>query len=217
MLGGEVLKQSDKSTVQVIHEYGELITTYYLIIMLAVIPFFYQDGYSDIANAKYKIYRLATTAFVVICGLICYTVETGCLKGSNLKKKPVLPVIFVATHLISNIVSWIFASNHSMSWAGHGSWHTGLLTQILFLGAMLLTFYYYKDKLLIWIAAGIGAGCTGLLTVLNRFDIYPLNMGNKYPGFISTLGQTNWATMYVACLMGAGIGFYIFEEKSLTG
>ncbi len=209
------MKQERKTTLEVIHDYGELITTYYLIVMLAFVPFFYQNGYSDIANAKYKIYRLVTTAFIIICGFICYLVETGCLRGENVKRRPKLPIIFVLTHLLSHIISWIFSSNHKTSWVGNGSWHMGFRVQLLFIGAMLLVFYYYKDKLSIWIAAGIGAGITGLLTVLNRFDIYPNKMGNTYPGFISTLGQTNWATMYVACLMGAGIAYYIYEENRM--
>ena len=207
------MKPKKKSTVQVIHEYGELLTTIYLVVMLAVLPLFYHNGYSDIANAKYKMYRLITIVFVVICGLICFSAETGMFKCENLRKRPLVPVSCVIIHFFSNLISWIFSSDHKLSWIGNGSWHMGFLSQLLFLLSMLLVFYYFKNRIIIWAAAGLGAGITGLLTVLNRFDIYPLDMGNKYPGFISTLGQTNWATMYVACLMGVGIGLFINEEK----
>ncbi|SEL59226.1 O-Antigen ligase [Butyrivibrio sp. ob235] len=209
------MRQKDKTTAQVIHEYGELLTKYYLVVMFVVLPLYYQNGYSDIANSKYILYRLVSTAFLIITGLVCFLVETACEKTQNVRKKPILPIIFVTAHLIFNLLTWVFAVDHKIAWRGNGSWHMGLLSQILFLGSMLLVYYYYSDKYLIWIAAAIGAVLTGILTILNRIDIYPIDMGNKYPGFISTLGQTNWATIYTVMLIGAGIGLFVYEEKPL--
>lgn len=203
-----------KALSQIACEYGESITTYFLLAMFLVMPFYYRKGYSDIANAKYIAYRTIATSYIILCGIF-YIIETIWSKADNIKKKPPVPMVFAGVFLLFNFLTWILAEDRMVSWAGRGSWHMGFLSQILFIVTMGLVYYYFKDKLSIWIAAGIGAGITGLLTVLNRFDIYPNKMGNTYPGFISTLGQTNWATMYVACLMGAGIAYYIYEENRM--
>ncbi|WP_408069797.1 O-antigen ligase family protein [Butyrivibrio sp. JL13D10] len=211
------MKKEKKSTGQVIHEYGESLTRCYLVILMALLPLYYQDGYANIANAKYVFYRAVTIGFIVLAGGICFAAEMVCNKWKFSKEKLPLPITFLIIFLALNLLSYIFSTDMAVSWLGKGSWHMGLLTQIMFIVSMLLICFYYKESHIIWIAAGVGAGITGILTVLNRFDIYPLDMGNKYPGFISTLGQTNWATMYMSCLMGAGIGLYIFEQNFHTG
>lgn len=209
------MRQKEKTTAQVIHEYGEILTKYYLIVMFAVLPLYYQDGYANIANAKYNFYRVITITYVVLCAGGCFLTESIGTKMKNIQKKQPAAVLLMGLFLVSNVISFVFSSDHEKSWIGRGSWHMGLMSQILFIVTAFLVYYYYKNEDIVWIAAGVGAGVTGILTVLNRFNIYPLDMGNTYPGFISTLGQTNWATMYMACLMGAGIGAYIYEEKTV--
>lgn len=209
------MRQKEKTTAQVIHEYGEILTKYYLVVMLAALPLYYQDGYANIANAKYGFYKVITITYVLLCGAGCFGIETAIRKAENIQKKQPLPIIMMELFLLFNLISFIFSSDHEKSWIGRGSWHMGLLSQVLFIVTALLVYYYYKNENIVWIAAGVGAAVTGILTVLNRFNIYPLDMGNTYPGFISTLGQTNWATMYMACLMGAGIAMYIYENKPI--
>ena len=207
------MKKKSITTAQVIHEYGETVTTYYLLAMLLFLPLYKQNGFANIADAKFTCYRFLTIAFVIIGGGICFFFETISNKGERLRKKPVFPIYFIFAHLILNIISFIFSTDHKTSLWGSGSWHIGIITQMLFLISALLVYYYYIDKIFIWIAAEIGLVIASALTALNRFDIYPIDMGNKYPGFISTLGQTNWATLYVACLMGVSIAFYMYIEK----
>lgn len=210
------MKQKKKTTSQVIHEYGVMITDLYLFAMLLVLPLYKQNGYADIANAKFTLYRILTISFLVLAGGICFLSETISNKGECLKKRPVLPIILVFAHIILNAVSFVFSEDHKVSLWGSGSWHMGFATQMLILLAALLIYYYFEDKVSIWIAAVAGVVVTSALTVLNRFDVYPIDMGNKYPGFISTLGQTNWASLYVACLLGVTIGLYTFATKRAT-
>ncbi|WP_035773163.1 O-antigen ligase family protein [Butyrivibrio sp. VCD2006] len=208
------MNKKNVTTAEAIHGYGEIVAFFFLAAMLLVLPFYYRDGYADIANAKYEAYKRIAIGFIVGGGTFA-VIETICRKAENLGKLPALPIICLFLHTLSNIVSFVFSVDRGVSWVGNGSWHMGLLSQILFLATALLVYYYYRDNDFIWAFAALGAGLTSVLTILNRFDIYPLDMGNKYPGFISTLGQTNWATMYIACLMGVVMGWYTFEEDYL--
>ncbi|WP_026498719.1 O-antigen ligase family protein [Butyrivibrio sp. WCD2001] len=209
------MRQKNKTTGQVIHEYAEMVTRYYLLVMFVVLPLYAPNGFSDIAKQKNVLYRLLSLSFLIIAGVICFSTESICEKGRNIKKKQPLPVLFMVAHLLSATVTWIFSVDHKISFYGNGSWMMGFFAQLLMLTATLLVYHYYIDKKIVWIAAGIGAGVTSLLIVLNRFDIYPINMGNKYPGFISTLGQTNWASMFIACFLGAGLGLFIYIENKI--
>ncbi|WP_026510162.1 O-antigen ligase family protein [Butyrivibrio sp. LC3010] len=223
------MKQRDKSTAQIIHEYGSDVTTYYLIAMLAILPLYYNNGYIDIADAKYKFYRGITIAFLVLAGVICFTAEKvfgrifkekvagkGAEKGDGRKLTSYpIPIILIAAHLLFNMVTWLFSVDRDLSIVGNGSWHMGIISQGLILLAALLVYHYFEDKLLILIAFSIGAGLSSLFIILNGFDIYPLDMGKKFNLFTSTLGQTNWACIYLAVMLGVAMGMFIHEKGLL--
>lgn len=218
-----------------LEEAVSLLLTAYLFIIFCIYPFYVKNGYSDIGNEKYQFYKYITMGGLGLIlplallyvffrvrdwgkgrgavadgeGMVGSGDKTGVLR----KYRFSLTDWAVAVYGITVVFSYLFSDYKEKGLWGEAGWNMGLMTQLAFvLFYFLLAFFWeYEENLLAaFVAAASGVF---LLGVLNRFSIYPIDMGGTDIGFLSTLGNINWYCGYWAVLFPVSFVLYWCTDK----
>lgn len=198
------------------------ITGIYVLIILAVFPLFYLDYYYNILQAKYYFYCAVTIIFIIVTVLLfAYKIlcknEKQQMKGR--RKYFSLPEKFIIAFLIINIISTLQSDYVYESFWGNEGRYTGLFLWLLYtLGFLIISklFNFKKWYLDIFLYAGMLV-CLFGITDYFQMDIlhFKVNM-NPYQKnmFVSTIGNVNTYTAYVALVMGVSATLYALERKT---
>lgn len=181
----------------------------YYAAMVLIYPLYYTDGYRSIGNDKFFLFRNMTlSVLAVLCTVrsIGFAAELHQGQLSALKLLAGMSVTdwFVYGYFIMVLLSYLVTPYQEFAVWGAEGWYMGMITQL-----MLVMIYYFFSRYFFWdsrflIPWCIGAAAVFVLGILNRYSIYPLEMGARQPTFISTLGNINWYSGYfsVACPVG---------------
>ena len=235
IISDEVGQESPLTLKEFLEEAVSLLLTAYLFIIFCIYPFYIKNGYSDIGNEKYQFYKYITMGglgLILPLALLCIFFRvrdwrkskgavahaegmafSGGKMGGLRRCRFSLTDWAVAIYGIVVIFSYVFSDYKEKGLWGEAGWNMGLLTQLAFvLFYFLLAFFWeYEENLL---AAFMGAASVVfLLGVLNRFSIYPINMGGTDIGFLSTLGNINWYCGYWAVLFPVSLVLYWCTDK----
>ncbi len=235
IISDEVGQESPLTLKEFLEEVVSLLLTAYLFIIFCIYPFYIKNGYSDIGNEKYQFYKYITMGglgLILPLALLCIFFRvrdwrkskgavahaegmafSGGKMGGLRRCRFSLTDWAVAIYGIVVIFSYVFSDYKEKGLWGEAGWNMGLLTQLAFvLFYFLLAFFWeYEENLL---AAFMGAASVVfLLGVLNRFSIYPINMGGTDIGFLSTLGNINWYCGYWAVLFPVSLVLYWCTDK----
>ena len=182
----------------------------YCIVIFIIFPLFYRDGYHDIGIAKYDFFiKFHIVALLIMCPLILWKEK---IEFSLLDKA-------VLVFLGANVISAILSDYRSVAWRGSDGWYMGLFSQIIF----VLIYFCIKNVgtlqtkewyAVAWTALG-GATVVYVLGILNRFSVYPLDMGVEHTAFISTIGNINWFCGYWSIMAPMGIGLYLISTGKM--
>lgn len=194
----------------------------YLVAALAIavcviVPLYAQDGYNQIGNAKYEVYKavmLAGCPLLLIVAAVFLVFE---IKG-NRKTDCSVTDGFVAAYLILTCVSVISGGFYEDALWGYYGWNMGLLSQVSF---VLLYFFlsrfgrYYRVILTTLCAT---ACIVYVIGILHRMMIDPIGFydGLEYfqkAQFLSTLGQASWYGSFLAVTLPAGIGVFLYANS----
>lgn len=195
---GEDMEQGGFDIRGFLEEAVSLLLTAYLFIIFCIYPFYVKNGYSDIGNEKFQFYKYITVGglgLILPLALLCifFRIRDGKYRFS-------LTDWAVAGYGIAVILSYICSDFKEKGLWGEPGWNMGLMTQLAFvISYFLISFFWeYEENLLAAFIAA--ASAVFLLGVLNRFSIYPIDMGGTDIGFLSTLGNINWYCGYWAVL-----------------
>ncbi|MCM1134417.1 MAG: O-antigen ligase family protein [Clostridium sp.] len=200
------------------------ITAIYVFLMLAFYPFYYQDKYFNIGDAKWRFFLFLTcgAGVLLIAISLFYLIEKlqKC-KLENAKWQVRLSVTdyFVLAYFAAVLVSVLFSPYKERVIWGYGGWYMGLIAQACF-----VMIYCFVSRCWKWDNSAIVCYLTAaflvfLLAVLMRFGIDPLKL---YRGldeqhiikFLSTIGQTTWYSSYVAILFPLGLfAFWFYDNQ----
>lgn len=190
------------------------------ILILGVLPFYFQDGFTHIGSDKSYFFRTGTVMIGkilipvfggwVMCALVTPAVRRKIkLTGTD---------IFALLYAFSAILSYVCSRYPETALWGTKGWYMGLIPQLTFVSIYFLVSKFTAKRaakyiLLLGIVSSVPVFLLGLL---NRFDIWPLPMANSgRPLFISTIGNINWYCSYAVTVAFVGIGvFWIGESKS---
>ncbi|MDR0948833.1 MAG: O-antigen ligase family protein [Lachnospiraceae bacterium] len=205
--------------------------TFYLALLIGVMPFYNSDGYTVIGSDKFHFFRRVTVpmiyVFVPLCVLsgICFLINRASSKSPNSIKTPkqrgkegiwglsltdLGAVLFGVSVLLSFLVS---EDKQEALWGATG-WYMGLFTQMVMIGLyFLISRFWVISPWLIGLFFPASA-VVFLLGVLNRFGIDPLGMDINNPAYISTIGNMNWYCGYVVPIFFACATFIWQSEWS---
>ena len=114
--------------------------------------------------------------------------------------------------LFSNIISFVFSINKSVSFFGLEGWRGGFLTVILMLFFTLVLSSSEPFSKYILAALLITPALEFVLGILGRFRIYPVQIANQNNSFVATIGNINWYVGFLSVFVPLGIGLCYTEK-----
>lgn len=192
----------------------------YLILIIAVLPFYFQDGYAYIATDKAMLFRRIGIRFfqVILPVLAVYLVSSLAVTlrggGSSLSgrlrglwREFGVPELFMGIYGAALVLSYLCSNYREEAlWGAGNGWYMGFVPQLMLLAACFLAARFWKPRqVFLWLMFGVSA-VVFLLGYLDRFGFYIIEMNMRSPGFISTIGNINWYCGYVVTVLFVGVG-----------
>jgi hypothetical protein len=204
----------------------DLVLCCYLFIMIVILPFYNEAGYSHIGTDKSTFFRFWSRIFmylVLSLGVLLLTAYLGRIlkrrSKENDKKKAfsghkiwdAMLSNFSVTDVgaivfgLSAIVSYLLSHYKQEALIGTSGWFMGLYTQLVLVGSYFFISRLWRRRR--WMA-GLFLPVSAVvffLGALNRFGVYPFVMESAMPQFISTIGNINWYCAYLVTVLFGGV------------
>lgn len=195
--------------------YMRIVLGAYLVLMIVIFPFYAPQGYVEIGVSKYEFFKMSgilslLAAFPAVVILLSSYIKTG-IKNKKISKLSVTDkamLFYIAAVLFSFIgTEW----KEEAVWGAEG-WYMGLFSQLMFaLIYFAVSRFAENIKIWYWVMLAVSFVVFGI-GLLNRFSIYPIEMEESVPGFISTLGNINWFCSYWMAVFPIGLVLYWIGE-----
>lgn len=199
----------------------------YMILLIAVFPFYYEYGYHNMGTAKWNFFRIVTWSFpirgkwypgmmvwmlyILIIHIVCRILS----KKWNFKVSLLDILAFI--YLIVIVVSTRFAVDSEYVIEGFFSWNMGTRALVSFILIYYFVSRFWKPYKLVWILFILASSVVFVLGVLNTFSVDPLHMLiDKLGARISTIGNNNWMAGYLTVIMPVSLAMYINEKRTAT-
>lgn len=202
----------------------------YLIMITAVLPFYFEHGYSYIATDKSLFFRRVSLtmgkalgpvlALYLVFSIVVWLQNNRGLRGREMWHKAFCEDMknlimtkcsaadgFAFFYAVALTVSyWCSDYQEFARWGAEG-WYMGYYTQMILLCAYFLISKLWKPRRVFFYLMLSASGAVFVLGYLNRFGVYPIKMELSSPGFISTIGNINWYCGYAVTVFFAGAAF----------
>lgn len=206
----------------------------YLLLILAVMPFYHQEGYAHIGTDKATFFRycilygsrlvIPILLILAVMGMVVWVQKNGFPFQNGITFKEMGKVFknqfcttdwFAIAFAISAILSYLCSDYRDEAKWGATGWFMGLIPQLSSVAVYFLVSRAWKGRR--WMVALIlpVSATVFLLGYLNRFGIYPINMGMELPSFISTIGNINWYCGYLVTVFFGGMFFLWKADRKL--
>lgn len=199
------------------------LVTVYGVMILGVLPFYFEEGYTHIGTDKSTFFRSCTVFFarILIPTLIIWLAMVGIVTlskkrgGADVKLRLQMSLAdwFAIAYAVSVFLSYLCTDYKDTALWGTKGWYMGLLPHMT-----LVSIYFLVSRMtmlprfLLYLCMPVSA-VTFVLGYLNRFDIWPLTMANSgLPNYISTVGNINWYCGYVVSVLFIGIGLLWLDK-----
>ena len=205
-------------------EYGWDITiSIYMLLILAVLPFYFEEGYAHIGTDKAMFFRgtILRIAWVVLPLLVVtlswkgYMCLQKCRKSTPkdlwlkcrefCRQEFSVTDLFAISYGVCVVLSYCFSRYKSEALWGTSGWYMGLIPQLTVVMAYFLISHCWKGHKWILLTVLPVSAAVFLLGYINRFGIYPIEMAYANPSFISTIGNMNWYCGYLMCVFFGGV------------
>ncbi len=212
-----------------------MIVTFYMLLMIVLLPFYFTDGYAQIGTDKYDFFYKGTCVVGIIFLIfwIGYLVIRATLwkregKFVGIKteliqwyRKLSITDLFVLGYAVVVVLSYLFSdykagTDFGDAFVGVNRWYLGLRTQLLLVAVYFaVSRFRQKSKWLpaLWIPVTF---VVFVLGYLNRLGVRPIEMKNTTIEFLSTIGNMNWYCGYIVIIFFGGL-YYLWtmsEEKA---
>lgn len=193
----------------------------YVSIILSVFPLIFHDYYFDILIFKYKFYYIITLLYIgfILLGNIIevFFVKKTEFLFKNKFRKFTIPELSILFFMLIAIISTLQSDFLYESFWGNEGRYTGCFTLILYGTSTLLIIRYLRVEkwiLYLFLIAGFLACCFGITDYFN-LDIlgFKINIApTQYGMFVSTIGNVNTYTSYVALIMAVSTVMFSVEK-----
>lgn len=199
--------------------------TLYMLLILAVLPFYFTNGYAQIGTDKSSFFTRVSTGLgkLLLPVLLCCLAARGAVyvqgrrKGASKKplRREVLGIadLFAGLYGVSLLLSYFCSDYKAEAFWGAKGWYMGLFAQLTVLAVyFLISFFWNRKDFLLFLAVPV-SGIVFLLGYLNRFGIFPIDMKVNNVQFISTIGNINWYCGYLVTVLFGGV-FWLWQGKA---
>lgn len=212
-------------------EYLGLLCKFYLVILLAVLPLYMQDGYYLLGDGKYTLFRNCSLLCIGIwVAMEIVSVLYSKINGKSAENKITTEKgeyrwgavdIFMLAYGGCVLLSAI-CSRFDAAWLGYADWYMGAVSQLIFVGIyFLVSRYFCYDRFCIYVAEGalfavilvalaarLGFDWLGVYQGLSETDWVCSNM-------LSTIGNINWLCGYFSVVLAVPISGYLYGKGKL--
>lgn len=196
----------------------------YMLLILVIMPFYYEEGFSHIGTDKSTFFKKCITyggkialplfLIAVIMQLAVFIQKNGWPKWnkeflknivSNWKKQFSMTDYFAFAYGIVVVLSYASSAYKEEALWGTTGWYMGMIPQLASIVVYFLISRAWTGRK--WIVAMIlpVSAVVFVLGYLNRFGIYPIDMQLELPSFISTIGNINWYCGYLVSVFFGGM------------
>lgn len=194
----------------------------YLFLILAVLPFYFTEGYSHIGTDKAQFFRALTwnlgRILLPLAFLVFAVRMAGRMRDRFGKKRELsgsktfgsglsATDVFVMIYGIGVILSYLLSDYRDNAFWGAKGWFMGFFTQLTFVLIYFLVSRLWKPRKWMLYSVLPVSAAVFLLGYLDRFGMHLLKMENRTEAFISTIGNVNWYCGYAVCVFFLGVIF----------
>lgn len=192
-----------------------------LSVMCVVVAFYAQDGYNQIGNAKFAVYKVTMLAgFSLFLSLGAVYVFFSLREKGKWKIRLSVTDGCVLAYLLFSTISVVSGGFYEDALWGSFGWNMGWMSQFSFVLIYLsLSRFgkYYRAILAVFCGS---AFCVFVIAVLHRMLIDPIGFyhglqGYQMAQFLSTMGQATWYASYLVVALPVGITIFLFAEKTV--
>lgn len=195
----------------------DVMCSIYILLIFVAMPFYHQEGYAHIGTDKSVFFFKAGIGVgkiavpLLVLHLILLAVASWRNKGNASRLWECIRVntsvtdLFAAAYGVVLLLSYAFSRYKSDALWGAPGWYMGLYRQLMLVGIYFYVSKCWKPKKWVFYTVLPASAAVFLLEYLNRFDIFPLDMGAYGPQFISTIGNINWYCGYQVSVFFAGM------------
>lgn len=208
---------------------GNVLLWISLLAYFIILPMYFKNGYEMVATNKYKCFMTISKYSAILLGAfsVVYFGTWGMNKEEIRVFKPLWKIdvsmlAFIAIAFLSFITSSYKGVGAKGDYDyffyegplyGTSGWFMGFMTFLILVGMYFVTsrFFVYNKK--IWIPIFAVTTIIFVWGILNRYQIYPIEMEYANSSFIASLGNINWFAGFQSVLAPLMIGLYWAEDK----
>ncbi|WP_029231448.1 O-antigen ligase family protein [Butyrivibrio sp. VCB2006] len=190
----------------------QILYTIYLILICTVLPIYMKDGYYELGEAKALGYLVMSAPFAA---LMIYNVIFSAKSRKPEKATSIsLTEFFMYGTAFSMAISLLFSVDKKVAFTGYAGWRNGFLISFI---ALAIGFAFSKSRFIVkdWLIVLILVFpfFEFVLSILNRFSIYPILFNGQGNSFLATIGNINWYCGFLSIWVPLGIGIMYLQKK----
>lgn len=185
---------------------GNLFATAYLLILVAVYPFYMKNGYVEIGKAKFEFWACISisAALLMFFFLVLRLVKERAIYTMD---------IWVLLFGVCIAISYLVSIDRKEAFLGTDGWNMGVLVYGLLCLLYFMITRLWNPGYYIFGVSLVAAGIVFVLGLLDRFSIYLIPLSIRDSGFVSTLGNINWFCGYLVIFLSLGAGLFVLGRK----
>ena len=200
-----------------------VLVSLYMVLMIAVLPFYFTEGYARIGTDKYEFFFRVSkvTGILIVPVLVGYLVLCGVMYRRRPQKQQEELELFGEMSLTDKLalgygavvmLSYLASEYRQMTpygsaLKGTNQWYMGLISQLVFVGIYFMVSRFWKGNQWLPVLFLPVNLVVFVLGCLNRFGEWPIEMSDASPGFISTIGNINWYCGYIVIVLFGALGY----------
>ncbi len=210
-----MLENLQKLLLQVL----DYIICIYLVLLLAVFPFYNQEGYSHIGTDKavFLCKSGVNVGKLLAVPLGLYLIVSIAIAVRQKRKwcvKMTATDIFALIYCGAVLLSYAFTDYREAALWGEKRWYMGLFPQLILICIyFLVSRFWTPRKWLFYIVLPV-SGAVFLMGCANRFGFYIFGLEFVSGGYISTIGNINWYCGYAVSVVFAGTALLWLGEEA---
>lgn len=190
-----------------------------LSVMCIVIAFYAEDGYNQIGNVKFTVYRVAMMAgFIPFLILWIFYFGFSLREGRYRKVRLSITDGCVLAYLLFSTISIVSGGFYESALWGSFGWNMGWMSQLGFVLIYLALSRFGKYYRAILAAYCGSAFVVFMIAILHRMLIDPIGFyegldGYQMAQFLSTMGQATWYASYLIVALPVGVAVFLFAKE----
>lgn len=189
--------------------------------ILIFIPFFMEDGYLNLTQAKAHALYITIIPAAMILGI------SLCIRGASIRGKRHdtqwktsingLDCILIGI-AVTALLSSLFSQNVEAAFWGNKGWSVGAATMLSLVAAYFILSRCYARTVNAWFFVLVANMALFLLTILHSMgiDIFGLHAAivpKQYYLYVSTIGNVNWLSGYLCLILPAFFVFFMLSTQ----